>query len=135
MPSPTIYAFVQPGCPACAAFKPKLRSIAKEYERRGVKTVVVNLGDTDPKLQALADRYKIEATPTIVAGGVRREGDLPRAELRGIYDGMEPLAAAPNQASSTVAIVAVGVVSAVALGLTAWLGSRKRPSLRLGPPR
>ena len=33
MPNPTIYAFVQPGCPACAAFKPKLRSIAKEYER------------------------------------------------------------------------------------------------------
>jgi thiol-disulfide isomerase/thioredoxin len=84
-----IVVFVQPGCPACAAFKPKLAKVARDFP--DVQTITISAADPSPQAQGLADRLQVGVTPTIYAlrepaGQIKREGDISERELRSLYE-------------------------------------------------
>lgn len=65
MQGPAVIVFVQKHCPACHEFMPRFKRLVEPYRGCGVKIYAPDVAE-DRGAQKLADKYKIEATPTMV---------------------------------------------------------------------
>lgn len=90
MRGPLVLVFVQTGCGACEEYMQRFDRIAPEYQKRGV---TVQLGDLARSRNAIrmADRFKIEATPTTIGltrtgNTVRLEGSVENRHIKQMFD-------------------------------------------------
>jgi thiol-disulfide isomerase/thioredoxin len=82
--------FIQEGCPACEAFKPKFDKVAARYSHL-VPVYVLDAQSTDPHVQNLADRIGVVYTPTTAAlqkpsGIIKIDGDQSEATVKRLFD-------------------------------------------------
>lgn len=75
MRGPRVLLFVQEGCHFCSDYEKVFEPIAERYPH-----VPVHRGDVarEPNAQRLANRYRVQATPTTI--GIDRHGRAHRLE-------------------------------------------------------
>lgn len=66
----SVLVLIMDGCPACHEYMPRFGALAAPYRAQGMPVSIIDL-NTDQKAQALANRLKINATPTTVVIGAK----------------------------------------------------------------
>jgi thioredoxin 1 len=69
---PALVVFYSDSCPTCHRLAPRIEKLADEYDGR---VVVGRVNVQDPKETQLADRYGIEAVPTLIYFGGGKQVD------------------------------------------------------------
>lgn len=89
MPGNTvIVVFAMKDCPACEEYMPRFQAVANQFAGRVPYQV---LDANAPSAQAVADRFKIEATPTTMVlrrptGAIKAEGSLSDADILRLFN-------------------------------------------------
>ena len=86
-----VIVFVMDGCGACKHYLPRLHRVAEPYRRAGIPILVYDAASADQRVQDLADRFKVTATPTTIVakrgpGFLRVEGSIADEEIRELMD-------------------------------------------------
>lgn len=89
---PTVLIFVQTGCGHCDEFMTRFKPIADPYYAKGLPIQVGDIANSSTALR-LADRYKVEATPTTIGHSrrgeiFRLEGAVSNAEIKRMLDNL-----------------------------------------------
>jgi thiol-disulfide isomerase/thioredoxin len=66
----SVLVLIMDGCPACHDYMPRFGALAAPYRAKGMPVSILDL-NADSKAQLLADRLKVEATPTTITIGPR----------------------------------------------------------------
>lgn len=89
MTGPAVLVFVQRACGACHEYMPRFTRAVAPYHVRGLPVHVIDIA-ADPRGAAMADRFKVKATPTTVVvgrtGTHRREGAISDIEIRRLLE-------------------------------------------------
>lgn len=88
-----VLVFVMDGCSACDEYLPVFKKIAAPYKQAGIPILIYDIGDDAPDaVDALAERFGVEATPTTVVarrglpGYLKVEGDDGPAATKQLMD-------------------------------------------------
>jgi thiol-disulfide isomerase/thioredoxin len=83
-----VVVFAMKECPACADYMPRFQAVASQFAGRvGYQILDANA----PGVQALAERFNIEATPTTLVlrrpvGAIKAEGSLSDGEILHLFN-------------------------------------------------
>lgn len=85
-----VVSFVMAGCSACHNFVPRLVKLGAPYRARGLPIMLIDI-DKSARGQALANQYKVSATPTTLVIGngrikMRRVGAVDDAVIAQMLD-------------------------------------------------
>jgi len=90
-PPVVVVVFVMSGCPACEEYLPRFQRIAAPYMQAGVPVLVYDAASEDQRIQSLADRWGVEATPTTIVarhgpGMLKEEGAIDDHGIKTLMD-------------------------------------------------
>lgn len=79
------------GCPACSEFWPRFQRVAEPYRQAGIPVLVFDAASEDSEISALADRWGVHATPSVVIarrgpGMLREEGNVDDGRIQQLFD-------------------------------------------------
>lgn len=79
------------GCGACGEFWPRFQRAAEPYRQAGVPVLVFDAATQDPEISALADRWGVEVTPTVIVarrgpGMLKEEGNVDDGRIKQLLD-------------------------------------------------